>query len=163
MAKKITPGEHNMQMAKKAGNALLRAAIGPIGETAVKAVTGGAYDVLTRSDNQKNASMVEKANNDKSVTENYSMTKASYGLPRDQWRNKSINPQESLKVELKARERGYVPPSERSKKETIKQDIRPRGRVETPAQEREMMFKALKKSDGPREVDPVKSRMDLKK
>jgi len=104
-----------MNMAKKAGNALLRATLGPVGEAAVKAVTGGAYDVLTRSDNKKNASMVEKANNDKSVTENYSMTKASYGKPREQWRNKSINPQESLKVELKARERGYVPPAERNK------------------------------------------------
>jgi len=165
MAKKITPGEHNMNMAKKAGNALLNVALGPVGKAAVLGATGGVYDVLTRKDNQASSAMVEKANNDKSVTENY-------GLPRDQWRNKSINPQESLKVELKARREGYVPPSERNKpKEATKQDTRPRGRIQetgrssvTPQQEFEMMKQALKKSgeSGPQGIyDPVKEASDF--
>lgn len=160
MAKKITPGEHNMQMAKSAVKGLL----GPVISAGAEAASSGLYNIMNRSDNQASSAMVEKATNDKGI-------KANYGLPREQWRNKSINPQESLKVELKARERGYVPPSERSKpKEATKQDVRPRGRVTetgksgvSPAQEREMMFKALKESDGPQEKDPVQSRMDLKK
>ena len=111
MAKKITPGEHNMQMAKKAGKALLTAAIGPVGLEAINSVTGGVYDVLKRKDNQAMSNTVEKANNDKSVTENYS--KASYGLPKDQWEKPTEY--DALKVEQEARDKGYIPPSERNK------------------------------------------------
>ena len=156
LGKKITPGEHNKKVLESAAKVVLG---GPI-VAGIKAASAGVYDIMNRSDNQASSAMVEKATNDKGIKENY-------GLPRDQWEKPTEY--DALKVEQKARDKGYVPPSERNKpKEATKQDVRPRGRVPetgkvTPAQEREMMFKALKESDGPKEDDPVKSRMDLKK
>ena len=102
MAKKITPGEHNMQMAKSAVKALVG---GPI-IAGIKAASAGAYDIMNRSDNKASSAMVEKATNDKGI-------KANYGLPKDQWEKPTEY--DALKVEQKARDKGYVPPSERNK------------------------------------------------
>ena len=45
------------------------------------------------------------------------MNTACYGLPRDQWKKPTES--DALKVERKAIDKGYVPPSQRSTKESI--------------------------------------------